>query len=214
MERLQKFAQKLEPDFEVEIDDLVRSNIINTSSALLDAYKRKLSSLTEELDFNNLTGLTIDPLKLMGGSVGEVSTQQLIKKKEVEDGEEWVENTDKKWWKPWTWPQEKGYYRTKYKTVQYVLGDELAQQFFMPIEDSMYTNGENARKYALHQSKRIAKQFNKEFARLDDVLKAKLAELENYATDKEKADERIRESERKLNWLEQIKARVESILEI
>lgn len=214
VERLQKFAQKLEPDFEVEIDDLVRSNIINTSSALLDAYKRKLSSLTEELDFNNLTGLTIDPLKLMGGSVGEVSTQQLIKKKEVEDGEEWVENTDKKWWKPWTWPQEKGYYRTKYKTVQYVLGDELAQQFFMPIEDSMYTNGENARKYALHQSKRIAKQFNKEFARLDDVLKAKLAELENYATDKEKADERIRESERKLNWLEQIKARVESILEI
>jgi hypothetical protein len=37
---------------------------------------------------------------------------------------------------------------------------------------------------------------------------------EFYATDKKKAEERIAESERKLKWLEQIKAKVEAILEI
>ncbi|WNS41537.1 dynamin family protein [Paenibacillus sp. MMS20-IR301] len=210
-ERLHKFAQKLEPDFEVELDELVRNNIVGTGVALLEAYKKKLASLTEELD---IAEVTIDPLKLMGGSVGEFSAQSLIKKKDVEDGEEWVKNTDKRWFKPWTWGQESGYYRTTYKTVQYVLGAELAQKFFAPVEDSLYNNGDNARKYALQQSKRIADRFNKEFERLDDVLKVKLAELENYATDKKKADERVLESERKLNWLEQIKVRVESIMEI
>ena len=50
--------------------------------------------------------------------------------------------------------------------------------------------------------------------RLDGILKEKLAELESYATDKEKAEERIKESERKLSWLEQIKAKVELIVEI
>ena len=44
--------------------------------------------------------------------------------------------------------------------------------------------------------------------------RTKLSELESCATDKEKADERARESERKLRWLEEIKTKVESILEV
>lgn len=216
VERLIKFAQKLEPDFEVELDDHIRNNLINTSNALLDAYKKKLASLTDEIDLKNLAGVTIDPLKLMGGSIAtdDFSTRGLVKEKEVEDGEEWVSNTDKKWYKPWTWLQESGHYRTTYKTVKYVAGDELAQEFFRPVQQNLYDNGDAACKYALKQSKNIAVRFNKEFYQLDAILKEKLSVLESYATDKEKADERVLDSEQKLKWLEQIKAKVESILEI
>jgi len=216
--RLAKFAKKLEPDFQTELDELLRENLINTSNALLEEYKKKLASLTEELDKTGITGITIDPLKLIGGSVTNVgddfSIKKLVQSKEVEDGEEWVENTDKKWYKPWTWFQEKGYYRTKYKTVKYVDASELAQEFLTPVQEIVYENGDNAKSYALKQSNRIAAAFNKEFKRLDDVLKRKLKELENYATDKEKAEERIKETEQKLKWLEEIKAKVESILEV
>ena len=52
------------------------------------------------------------------------------------------------------------------------------------------------------------------FKRLDDVLKSKLSELESFTKDKEKADERIKECEARLKWLEKIKSKVESILEI
>lgn len=216
--RLAKFAKKLEPDFQTELDELLRENLINTSNALLEEYKKKLASLTEELDKTGITGITIDPLKLIGGSVTNVgddfSINKLVQSKEVEDGEEWVENTGKKWYKPWTWFQEKGYYRTKYKTVKYVDASELAQEFLTPVQEIVYENGDNAKSYALKQSNRIAAAFNKEFKRLDDVLKRKLNELENYATDKEKAEERIKETEQKLKWLEEIKAKVESILEV
>jgi GTPase Era involved in 16S rRNA processing len=214
--RLIRFAQKLEPDFEVELDDLIRNNLVSTSVALLEGYKKKLASLTEDIDLKNISGVTIDPLKLMGGSVvaDDFSTRKFIKEKDVEDGTEWIKNTDKKWYKPWTWFQESGYSRTKYKTVKYVSGDELAQDFFRPVQQNLYDNGDGACKYALKQSKRIAERFNEEFKRLDEVLKAKLSELESFATDKEKAEARIKESERRLKWLEQIKAKVESILEI
>lgn len=60
----------------------------------------------------------------------------------------------------------------------------------------------------------LAEYFNAEFRRLDDVLKSKLAELESFATNHKKAEERVKESECKLAWLEQIKVKVESILEI
>ena len=122
--------------------------------------------------------------------------------------------SDSTWYKPWTWLQESGYYRTKYKTVSFVNGGALAQEFFSQIEQAMRENGKNACKHAKLQSIKIAEQFKAEFKRLDVVLKNKLAELENYATDKKLAEDRVKESELKLAWLKQINVKVESILEI
>lgn len=215
--RLERYAKKLEPDFQAELDELIRENLVKTSNALLQEYKKKLASLTSEIDSDALVGISIDPLKLMGGTVptaDDFSVTKLVQSKEVENGKEWVENTNKKWYKPWTWFQEKGYYKTKYKTVKYVPASELAQEFFAPIKETVVNNGELAQKHAIKQSNRIVASFNKEFERLDGVLKQKLSELESYATDKTKAEERIKETERRLAWLEVIKNHVASILEI
>ena len=215
--RLERYAKKLEPDFQAELDELIRENLVKTSNALLQEYKKKLASLTSEIDPNALAGISIDPLKLMGGTVptaDDFSVTKLVQSKEVENGKEWVENTNKKWYKPWTWFQEKGYYRTKYKTVKYVPASDLAQEFFAPIKEIVVNDGELAQKHAIKQSNRIVASFNKEFERLDDVLKQKLSELESYATDKTQAEERIKETEKRLAWLEVIKNRVASILDI
>jgi len=214
--RLEKFAKKLEPDFKEVLDEIIRTVLVNASNVLLESYQKKLASLAEEVNVENLVGVKIDPLKLMSGSVipSNFSTKDLIEEKEVENGKEYVTNTDKKWYKPWTWLKEEGYYRTQYKKVKYVPGDELAQKFLEPIQKCFYNNGDSAIKYAMQQSEQIADHFNGEFKHLDDVLKAKLGELESYATEKEKADERINETERRLEWLDGIKAKVESILEI
>lgn len=215
--RLERYAKKLEPDLQAELDELIRESLVKTSNALLSEYKKKLVSLTSEIDSNALAGITIDPLKLMGGSVPTAdgfSVTQLVQSKKVEDGEEFIENTNKKWYKPWTWFQEKGYWQKKYKTVKYVPASDLAQEFFTPIKKNLVEDGKQAQKHTIKQSNRIVASFNKEFERLDGVLKQKLAELENYATDKTQADERIRETERRLAWLEVIKKRVASILEI
>lgn len=219
MERLEKFAKKLEPDFEVELDDLIRGSLVKTGNALIEEYRNKLALLTEELDLEKLGGISIDPLKLMGGTIvaEDLSITSMAKCKEVEDGTEWVAVPRKA---IFGWGLRDALFgmkkeaRVKYKTVDIVDGSELAQKYLAPLQEYLFDNGDNATKYALKQSKRIVERFNAEFKRLDDVLKAKLAELESYATDHKKAEERIAESERKLEWLEQIKTKVEGILEI
>lgn len=216
VDKLIDFAKELEPDFKVELDKLIRDNLLNTGNALLDEYKNKLKELTEEIDTSTL-GITIDPLRLMEGSfniASSFSLEEMIKTKKVEDGEEWVENTDKKWYKPWTWFQEKGYYRTKYKKVKYVKADEMAQELLSPVQKGIQKNRKSAIEYATKESNIIKEKFNDEFEKLDNVLKGKLSELKSFATDKEKAEERIRESEHKLKWLKSIKEEIESILEI
>lgn len=218
IERLKKFAKKLEPDFQAELEEMIGQELISIGKSLLEEYKKKLGALTKNINVSeDSEKQVIDPIRLMGGSIisaDSFGVEKFIQTKKVENGEEWVKNTDKKWYKPWTWFQENGYYRTKYKTVEYVKGDELAQAFFQPVEDNLYENGENARRQALERAKRISEIFNQEFKKLDKLLEENLAELEDYATDKEKAEERIQESKRKLKWLEEIQKNVEAILEI
>lgn len=217
VKRLEKFARELEPQFQVELDELIRENLVNSSNILLQNYRTKLESLTKDLNQDILSGIVIDPLQIMGGnvfSVDSVLINSMIQTESVEDGEEWVKNTDKKWYRPWTWLQESGYYRTKYKTVEYIDAGDLADECLQPIQDDIYESGNKARQYAEKQSKKIAESFKKEFEKLDLLLKNKLNELKSYATNKQKAEERIRESERRLQWLEEIRNEVESILEI
>lgn len=217
LKNLERFAQRLEPSFQDELDRLLRKNLVTTSETLLNNYLKKLSSLKDECNNNKVTGISIDPLSLMKGTVvsaADVSLREYTCSKEVKDGEEWVKNTDKKWYKPWTWFQESGYYRTKYKTVTYIDAGKMAEEFLQPIQDVIFENGDNAVNYALEQSKKISESFKNEFERLDGLLKNKLDELKSYATDKDKAEERIKETEHKLKWLEEIKSEVESILEI
>lgn len=213
---LTNFAKKLEKDFRTELNDLINDNLIATSNALLDEYKKKLISLTEEINISGISGVSIDPLKLMSGSVryGNLSIQQLVKEKPVEDGREWVKNYDKKWYKPWTWFQEAGYYRTKYKTFRYINGSDFATEFFLPIEQTLYDSKDDAMQHASSQSNRIAEKFNNEFKKLDNVLKEKLSELQSYNTDQEKAEGRLKESKKRQAWLKQIHDKVNSLLEI
>lgn len=217
IERLNRFAARLEPDFRSEMGDLVREHLIKTSTALLNEYRRKLESLTDEIDPTLMAGIKIEPLKLMEGSTTasqEIIVSRFVATKKVEDGEEWIKNTEKKWYKPWTWFQESGYWRKKYKDVKYVKVQEMVQAFFAPIQESLWNSSDDVKKYVSKQSEEIADTFGKEFDRLDDVLRSKLQELKNYATDKENAEKRIIECEEKLNWLEEIKNKVEAILAI
>lgn len=217
LSELREFISGLEENYQSELEEIVSESLIETGKALLREYRKKLASLANDIVSDTSEGMTIEPLKLMSGSIAMedvFSVTELLRSKEVENGKVWVENTNKKWWKFWTWFQEDGYYRTKYKTVKYVLADELAQSFLAPAEDALLENEEAALEYVAKQSEGIETAFNKEFEHLDNVLKQKMEELESYATDKEKAEARVEDTQRKLEWLQEIEQEVSSILEI
>ena len=122
--------------------------------------------------------------------------------------------TSKKWYKPWTWFQEKGHWKDVYEDKEYVDGTKLSQRFFAPIQEQLYENSNNAIEYAKAQTKKIKQEFSKKFAELDAVLKQKLQELEDCANDNKDVERRIRESQAKLKWLEEIQVKTKSILDI
>lgn len=211
---LEDFAKELEPKFHTKLKKMIKDNLYETGKALLSEYKKRLNSLASEIQLKD-DSIPFDVIELMGGDVVyEFSVNDYIRTKKVEDGDEWVKNTDKKWYKPWTWFQESGYYRTKYKEEKYIDGGELAYEYLSLIERSIVANGISARAQAVNQSQNIAESFKVKFEELDDKLKSILKELERCAKTKDKVEELIYKAEIDLKWLESISKKVESILEI
>lgn len=209
-----KFAEGLQAEVQVKLENLITGQIQKNVEELLEEYKRKIKELVQDINIDNVT---IDPFEMMEGQIiSDTSTliKDITKTEKVKVDEVWVENTSKKWYKPWTWFQEDGYYEDIYEKKEYVDGIELAQRFFAPIEERLYENRSSAVDYAKQQTRLVKKAFAKKFDELDEVLSSKLKELEEYAKDNANIEARIKDTQEKLAWLEEIQRKVNSILEI
>ena len=83
-----------------------------------------------------------------------------------------------------------------------------------PIQTALYDNQERVQEYAIEHTEKIAEWFNKEFGKLEAILKEKLADLESLATDRTKAEQRAEEARKNKEWLDNIQKKIEYILEI
>ena len=214
--RLANFASRLAKDFQSELDELVKDSLQEASEALLQKYKERLASLVSEIGVDNLC-IAIDPVKFIDGSVStnsNFSVDHLVQSRQIRSGERWVANENKAWYKPWTWFEKSGHSESSYRTEEFVSEEKLASEFLANAEKSLQDNIAAACKYATKQANNLSSVYCAEFKRLDDVLKQKLDVLEEYASDQTEAEERIKEAEERLAWLNQIKDRVASILEI
>lgn len=209
-----RFVESLQAEVKVKLEEVIQNNVVKTAEDLLTEYRNKLSDLAQDI---NIDGINIDPFQLMQGDIS-INSSSLIRSstttERVKVDEVWVENTDKKWYKPWTWFQESGHWKNIYEDREVVDAEKLSQAFFAPVQEQLYINGNDAVEYANEQSEKIKQNFSKKFEELDEVLKSKLQELENCANDNKETEQRIHESEDKLRWLENIQAKTRSILDI
>ena len=209
-----RFADNLQAEVQVRLEDLILKNVKGNAIELLEVYKKKLSELVNEVSIGDVE---IDPFKMMLGEL-PTDTSRIIedssKIEQIKVGEKWEVNTNRKWYKPWTWSQEKGRYIDIIEDEEYIDGMYLAHQFFAPIQETLFENRAKAVIYAKDQAESIKKNFSRKFEELDKVLQNKLQELKLCVTDKKVAEEKLEDSKRKLEWLEDIQYRINKILEI
>lgn len=209
-----KFAEELQAEVQVKLEDMISNSVQKNAEDLLEQYKIKLAELAQDINVGNVE---LNPFEIMQGDIdSDTSTliNSITRTERIKVGEEWVENTKKKWYKPWTWFQESGHYRDVYANKEFVDGTELAQKFFAPIQEQLYNNRNGAVEYAKDQTRKIKEAFTLKFDELDEVLKKKLGELEVCARDNENIEAMIKKTQDRLAWLEKIQEKVNSILDI
>ena len=210
-----RFADNLQAEVQVKLEELIGNHVHKSATDLLEEYRKKISELAQDV---NIGTVSIDPFELMAGDIStDVSTliNNLTETERVVVGQRTIKNPNRKWYKPWTlFLEEKYISENVYANKEYVDGTKLAQRFFAPIQEQLYENSNNAVAYAKEQTKRIKNEFSKKFGELDNVLECKLKELEDCANNQKDVERRIRESQSKLKWLEEIQSKTKSILDI
>ena len=211
---LTNFADDLSRKFYFKINEIIQEGLVKVCNSLLIEYKNKLKELSTEIDTDGIETINIDINRLMEGTVEYTgfSYENFIHQEERRT-REWKENTNKKWYKPWTWFQEKGYYREKQDTVEFIEYAELAQYLLREIELYLKNNTENAKNYIDIQIEKVISWFQEEEKQLDDMLRSKLSECKNYLIEKDKVEERSKETEEKLKWLRKIQEEMKSIID-
>ena len=215
--RFARFAENLQAEIEAKLEDIIFNYVQKNANALLEEYKKKLSTLVYDI---NIGEVTINPFDMLAGDIRDIKInsssiiQELTQTEQVKVGEKWVENQNKKWYKPWTWFDDDGYYKDVYESRTYVDGTALAQRFFAPIQEQLYENQEAAIAYAQEQTYQIKSAFTEKFDELDGKLKEKLEELKACTEKSKDIEAQIKESENKLKWLQHIQAKVNAILDI
>ena len=209
------FAQDLQASIQVKMENSINDNINSVAKDLLEQYKKRLANLASDV---KIEGVGLAAFKMLQEDISAPDMNSMIaaatKTERVKVGEKWVENTDKHWYKPWTWFDEDGHYKDVYENQERVEGRILATGFFAPFEEQIRNYGDSAIIHSKKQTENIKKAFKVKFDELDRILNEKLNELKQCAEEQKDAEKRIAESEERLNWLKNIETKIEAILDI
>ena len=218
VDRLEKYVKELEPVFKSDLNETIQNKLQDTCQILLLKYVEKLKKMVTEVPVKDMETIRLDPVTMVRGSIiaEKFTVDNLIKTERIEN-EEWIENTNKKWYKPWTWFQEEGYLRKTYKDHQYIEYSDFYQQYMKYIDYFLKQNVTEAEKYANEQIDKIEKQFLNRIQEINKKLKNKLASyrvmLETQQKGEKEARKIIDKIEYKRKWLEEIQDKVGKILE-
>lgn len=201
---------------ESELEKLINEMIQKNGQKLLAGYLERLSSLKEEKGISK-DEIELDPVSLMLGEVS-LNVENMISEssetKEVVVGTEYVKNTNKRWFKPWTWFEEDGWDRDIIEERDFVDAKKLSQLFLNASQKSLYSNGEIGVNQAKKQVEALKKAFKKKFVELDSVLKKKISEVKEYRMSSGEIEKELKEIENRQAWLNEVRKEIDNILDI
>lgn len=210
-----EFSEQLGADERKELEELIHDNFSKKIDELLDLYRKRLRDF-DEIRIGNVKISPIEMIEFQIPDSDKVIDKAIRTGETTREERTWIENKNKKWYKPWTWFQEKGHWNVEEITeeFEYVSLQKLAEGYLAAIQEFIYVNSNNAKEYAKEQIEAIKSELKKKFNELDNILSKKLGELKAYAENQEEAEKNLKNAEERLHWLEDIQGRVDSLLDI
>lgn len=208
-EKLCQFTVDLQAKTYVKLENIIVHSVEKSAQDLLEEYKQRIVNFSKDISAGEIH---IDAFKILSGEISNASEilKSSTKTEKVEIGTHLEINMNLTWYKPWTWLD----LVTDYKNQEYVSGSEMAKCFFAPVQESLWDAKDAVIQYGADETRKIKTFFQSEFKELDQKLMEKLNQMELCATDKRDVEQRIAHAQKKLLWLDDIKTRVQKILEI
>ncbi|MGG1516996.1 dynamin family protein [Paenibacillus oryzisoli] len=205
--------EALQSDIMTDLEKMVKRSMKQQAESYLEEYKTYVKNIVRDA---NSTKLQWSDVSFMVSDLPDAD--ELLERhtfnEDVKVGEKWVENTSKKWYKPWTWGQSKGHYKDVYENQQFVNVNELRGSFIQPLRSSLSENMNAALKHVAAEKNKLKAFFIAEIEKLEKLLLDKVQEVKRLSSDAALLEQQILENEEKKQWLDQFVRKLDAILDI
>lgn len=220
MMKLNNTVMHLQSDVKTELESIINDVIVENANSIMKEYAEHIHELIQSGIVNNQQynssneGLGVDFLEMDIPNAQEIINSYKYDERYDTGEEEWVENTNKKWYKPWTWFEESGHYRTIYANREMVDYSTVENEYLTPVIRSFNENLESAQNTAQEEAKQFKQFFLKQLDDLQAALRKKVEENEKLTQNQSNIDAEIEAEREKVAWLENFLMRLDKILEI
>lgn len=213
IESLKTFLPELETKFRIDIQSSLNDVLKIQAQEAVEEYKKYLEDLIGSVSYD------IPPAAILGDLASSISVRSTLDSyshmEDIKMGSHQVLNEDKKWYKPWTWFDDKYYTVDDYEEQEFVnFSEYLEREVLSNLENSVETTRKAAFDWAIEEEKKFKKFFKEQLVKLDEAIQKKLSEKKKTLEDKCKFEESIKENERNLKWISTFKNELDSLLAI
>ena len=215
--RLDKKVRDIQSDVKTELENIIEDVIVENAKLIMEEYKEQVHLLITSGDLETQefeAGKGICFLEKEVPNAQEIIDKYKYNEQYDTGQKEWVKNTAKKWYKPWTWFQESGWYLTVYADREMVKYSDVYDDFVQPVIKNFNENLERAKKTAQEEAERFKGFFINELNVLNTALERKVKETEVLTRDQDIINRKLEEEKIKVKWLETFMQRLDRILEI
>ncbi|MDY2756343.1 MAG: dynamin family protein [Candidatus Treponema excrementipullorum] len=213
--QLHKILQESQVSLKIDTQTVIREGVINILNTEIEKINKQINGIVEGsslfCDFASLDEVLND--------CSEINVSEEVKDFEYEVdekvGEEWVKNENKKWYKPWTWFEEKGRFKDVYETKTKVNFRKYLDNVVEPsVVDFFYSIKEVTKEYAEKEQKKLEKQLSSLVKKIEDKIQCKVSEKQEQLSKKEEFEKLMEQNEKNLAWLASFNEELDSILKI
>ena len=221
-DKVLKVRKDIEIELKNELKNIIQKSLIETLEELYKEYINRIKKLS--LNGNKIIdgeNLVINPFEMMEGSIESFKSFDEFKSEylemEIEIIEKKVKN-EKKWWEFWRWSESPIKTIKICENVEYISIIDVIETYHDPIENFIRDTINKALKAGKIEISKVQEQFIKTKEQLDNILKNKLDDIYELLQNEEKTSEKIKikseEFNKKIEWLKNIKNRIENVIEI
>ncbi|PGR04079.1 dynamin family protein [Priestia megaterium] len=211
--KCRKRVEELQSDVFTDLEKMVENFMISNAEKLINEYK---SYVVEIVDTTGIESFKFDSVKFLTSSLpdaDDVISKHAYFKTEVV-GTKKIKNENKRWYKPWTWKQDKFFEENIYKDVEYIDVQELRREFIGPIKQSLEDNIDRIIKHLNQEKNSLRELFINQIRVLRKQLLEKVREVKKLSSQVEFLSDQIETNKQKKQWLDELIHRLNNILEI
>lgn len=220
--QLRQFSKQIESDLQTDLEEMVEETVGETAKASLQEYEKSFRNL---LDGQRVQGLALNTtFDVMSSSMPSASDliheyrQEKRWSERVKVGTRWVENENKKWWKPWTWFDDSGHnedvYETRTHSEEFIYGSALINEYVSPLSENIADNIEQGKRQATAQARQFQTFFTNKMDEIDRKLQENADKLRAISESRETLSRQIESNKQKMAWLKEFTDKLDETLSV